>query len=83
MTEEIRTSTGKATHFGLGWIKGIPPFDEEHSSAVWHGVIQQGSTTALLLLPTEEIGVIILSNLGELGEKITRTLTLIISVLSQ
>lgn len=75
MIKEVKTAKGAPTHYGFGWILGIPPFEglPKLPSAVWHGGVQQGSTTAILMLPDKEIAVVVLSNLGELGNEITAT----------
>ena len=75
MITEVKTTKGVPTHYGFGWILGIPPFEGLPTlpSAIWHGGVQQGSTTAILMLPDRDIAVVVLSNLGELGTEITAT----------
>jgi CubicO group peptidase (beta-lactamase class C family) len=84
MTTEVKTSKGTPTHYGLGWILGIPPFEglPHLPNAVWHGGVQQGSTTAILILPDKNFAVVILSNLGELGNDITSAIARITSYLT-
>lgn len=79
MTTETKTSGGEPTHYGLGWILGIPPFPgfPNLPNAVWHGGVQQGSTTAILMLPEEKAGVVLLSNSGGFGNDITLITALI------
>lgn len=83
MTTEVKTNSGGKTYYGLGWILGFPPVNglPNLPLAVWHGGVQQGSTTAILMLPDKHIGVIILSNKGDLGNEITMTTALIASAL--
>ena len=85
MTTEVYTEGGEPTHYGLGWILGIPPFPgfPNLPQAVWHGGVQQGSTTAILLLPNEEIGVVLLSNSGGFGDDVTLTTALIAAELKE
>lgn len=84
MITEVKTTKGVPTHYGFGWMLGIPPFEglPNMPSAVWHGGVQQGSTTAILMLPEKDIGVVVLSNLGELGNEITATAAWIATFLS-
>ncbi|WP_169578554.1 serine hydrolase domain-containing protein [Salinimicrobium terrae] len=73
MTTETETSNGISTSFGLGWILGFPPLPgfPHLPDAVWHGGVQQGSTTAILLLPKEDLGIVILSNSGGFGDEVS------------
>ncbi|MEX8549031.1 MAG: serine hydrolase domain-containing protein [Mucilaginibacter sp.] len=83
MTTEVKTAKGGPTYYGFGWIIGFPPVQglPNLPSAVWHGGVQQGSTSAILMLLDKGIDVVILSNLGELGNEITMTTALIASSL--
>lgn len=83
MITEVKTNSGGKTFYGFGWILGFPPVKDlpDLPSAVWHGGVQQGSTTAILMLTNKNIGVVILSNLGELGNEITMTVALVASSL--
>lgn len=84
MITEVKTNNGGKTYYGFGWILGFPPVQglPNLPFAVWHGGVQQGSTTAILMLTDKNIGVVILSNLGEMGNEITMTTALIASSLS-
>jgi len=84
MITEVKTNSGEKTYYGFGWILGFPPVNglPNLPSAVWHGGVQQGSSTAILMLPDKDIGVVILSNMGELGNEITMTTALIASALT-
>lgn len=83
MITEVKTSKGEPTHYGLGWILGVPPLEGVPSmpTAVWHGGVQQGSTTSIMLLKDKGMAVVVLSNLGSLGNEITATTALISAAL--
>ena len=82
MITEVKTTKGERTYYGFGWILGFPPVEglPNMPSAIWHGGVQQGSTTAILMMPDKNIGVVILSNMGGLGNEITMTIALIASI---
>ena len=66
MTTRQRTKSGEETPYGLGWYLGM----EGRPGVVWHGGVQKGVTSTLVLLPRERFAVVILTNLeggGMLG----------------
>jgi serine beta-lactamase-like protein LACTB len=63
MFTTLKTSDGKVTNYGLGWIIGLSKYPE----AIWHGGIQPGATTALALIPSKNISVVVLTNIGTIG----------------
>ena len=60
MATRQRTRSGEETPYGLGWyVDGI----EGWSGVVWHGGVQKGVTSTLVLRPDRRSGVAILTNL--------------------
>jgi CubicO group peptidase (beta-lactamase class C family) len=60
MATRQRTRDGKETPYGLGWyVDGI----EGWSGVVWHGGVQKGVTSTLVLRPKDRCAVAILTNL--------------------
>ena len=63
MTTALKTSDGKATNYGFGWILGL----SQHPEVIWHGGIQPGTTTALAMVFEKNLSVIVLTNIGTIG----------------
>lgn len=85
MITEVKTTKGIPTQYGFGWILGIPVAEgfPRLPPVVWHGGVQQGSTTAIMLVPDKDLAIVVLSNLGKLGNEITATISWIASFLSK
>lgn len=62
-----QTADGEKTPYGLGWyIDGM----KGRSGVVWHGGVQKGVTSTLVMLPEKQVAVALLTNLeggGMLG----------------
>jgi CubicO group peptidase (beta-lactamase class C family) len=58
-----KTNEGKSTIYGYGWFVGGPIRQSDGRQEAGHGGELQGFTSALYLVPTEQFGVIVLSNL--------------------
>ncbi len=77
------TRDGKATIYGMGFFLGGPLRKHRGLREAGHGGEQQGFTTLMYLLPEEQFGVVVLSNLEgqrptdliELARKIYDTLS--------
>lgn len=79
MTTSLKTTDGKSTHYGLGWIVGL----SQHPEVIWHGGVQPGATTAIAMIPQKDLSVVVLTNLGTLGGGEIDTVTgRIISILA-
>lgn len=63
MTTSLKTSDGKVTNYGLGWILGL----SKHPEVIWHGGIQPGATTAVAMFPAKDLSVTVLTNIGTMG----------------
>lgn len=63
MTTSLKTSDGKITNYGFGWILGL----SQHPEVIWHGGVQPGATTALAMIPEKDFSVIVLTNIGTIG----------------
>jgi CubicO group peptidase (beta-lactamase class C family) len=65
MATKARTNDGLEVPYGYGLIIGEIP--DILPGAVWHGGVQQGFTTIVLMLPTERIAVVALANMEGIG----------------
>ena len=63
MTTSLKTTDGKVTNYGFGWILGL----SQNPKVIWHGGIQPGATTALAFLPEKNLSVVVLTNIGTMG----------------
>jgi serine beta-lactamase-like protein LACTB, mitochondrial len=84
MITEVTTRRGDSTNYGFGWELGLPAIEglPPQPSAIWHGGVQQGSSTAVVMLPHRDIGVVVLSNLGGLGKEMTILIRRIVAYFS-
>ena len=70
MSRSQKTRDGKETGYGYGWFVGTGGGFSNDPEAVWHGGVQPGFTSDLVLLPKKRFAVVILTNLeagGRLG----------------
>lgn len=70
MSKSQKTSDGRDTGYGYGWYIGGTGGFANDAEAVWHGGVQPGFTSDLVLLPKKRLAVVILTNLeagGRLG----------------
>lgn len=58
-----RTTEGKPTIYGYGWFLGGPIGQQEGCQEAGHGGELQGFTSAIYLVPNQQFGVAVLSNL--------------------
>ena len=63
MSRSQKTRDGQETGYGYGWYVGGNLGFSADAEAVWHGGVQQGFTSDLVLLPKKRFAVIILTNL--------------------
>jgi len=70
MSRSQKTIDGRDTGYGFGWYLGGTGGFANDPEAVWHGGVQPGFTSDLVLLPKKRFAVVILTNLeagGRLG----------------
>jgi CubicO group peptidase (beta-lactamase class C family) len=63
MSRSQKTIDGKETGYGYGWYVGGSLGFSSDPDAVWHGGVQQGFTSTLVILPKKRFAVVILTNL--------------------
>jgi CubicO group peptidase (beta-lactamase class C family) len=63
MSREQKTTDGRATGYGYGWYVGGSAGFSGGPDAVWHGGVQPGFTSDLVLLPKKKFAVVVLTNL--------------------
>ena len=63
MSRSQKTRDGTETGYGYGWYVGGSLGFSSDPEAVWHGGVQQGFTSDLVLLPKKRFAVSILTNL--------------------
>ena len=70
MTRSQKTRDGRETGYGYGWyVGGTLGFPIGDPEAVWHGGVQPGFTSDLVILPSQRFAVVILTNL-EAGDRL-------------
>ena len=70
MSRSQKTRDGRETGYGYGWYVGVSGGFSNNPESVWHGGVQPGFTSNLLLLPKKRFALVILTNLeggGRLG----------------
>jgi len=70
MSKSQKTRDGRETGYGYGWYVGGSGGFAIDPNSVWHGGVQQGFTSDLVLLPKKRFALVILTNLeggGRLG----------------
>ena len=72
MSKTQKTRDGRETGYGYGWYVGGSGggFAIGDPNSVWHGGVQPGFTSDLVLLPKKRLALVILTNLeggGRLG----------------
>ena len=63
MSKSRKTADGRATGYGYGWYVGGSLGFSADPEAVWHGGVQPGFTSDLVILPKKRFAVVILTNL--------------------
>jgi serine beta-lactamase-like protein LACTB, mitochondrial len=63
MSKGEKTRDGRATGYGYGWYVGGPAGFSSDPEAIWHGGVQPGFTSVLVLLPKKRFAVVVLTNL--------------------
>jgi len=63
MSRSQKTRDGRDTGYGFGWYLGGTGGFANDTEVVWHGGVQPGFTSDLVLLPKKRFGVVILTNL--------------------
>jgi CubicO group peptidase (beta-lactamase class C family) len=63
MSRSQKTRNGRQTGYGYGWYVGGSLGFSSDAEAVWHGGVQPGFTSDLVLLPKKRFAVAILTNL--------------------
>ena len=70
MSKSQKTRDGRETGYGYGWYVGAIEGFSSDPNSVWHGGVQPGFTSDLVLLPKKRLALVILANLeggGRLG----------------
>lgn len=70
MSKSQKTRDGRETGYGYGWYIGGSGGFASDPNSVWHGGVQPGFTSDLVLLPKKRFALVILTNLeggGRLG----------------
>jgi CubicO group peptidase (beta-lactamase class C family) len=63
MSKSQKTRDGRATGYGYGWYVGGSVGFSGDPDAVWHGGVQPGFTSDLVLLPKKKLAIVVLTNL--------------------
>jgi serine beta-lactamase-like protein LACTB, mitochondrial len=64
MSQSQKTRDGRETGYGYGWyVGGTAGFSSGAPDAVWHGGVQPGFTSVLVILPRKHLAVVVLTNL--------------------
>jgi CubicO group peptidase (beta-lactamase class C family) len=63
MSRSLKTRDGRETGYGYGWYVGGNGGFANTPDAVWHGGVQPGFTSDVVILPKKRFAVVVLTNL--------------------